>query len=112
MINYFRQHLGAKLFFSYLAVILVGAIVLWVATRFTTPTAFSRHLGMMEQMSDTSGGMGMTGEGDTGAGQGLRRGQAGGNASELYASFQELFSEALTWAALAAGAAALASVYT
>lgn len=116
MINYFRQHLGAKLFFSYLAVILVGAIVLGVATRFTTPTAFSRHLGMMEQMSDTSGGMGMTlapgastgvGE-ETGAGQGLRRGQGGGNASELYASFQESFSEALTWAALAAGAAALA----
>ncbi len=107
MINYFRQHLGAKLFFSYLAVILVGAIVLGVATRFTTPTAFSRHLGMMEQMSDASGGMGML-EGDTGAGQGLRRGQGGGNASELYASFQESFSEALTWAALAAGAAALA----
>ena len=116
MINYFRQHLGAKLFLSYLAVLLVGAVVLGITTRFTTPTAFSRHLGMMEQMSDTSGGMGMTlapgastgvGE-ETGAGQGLRRGQAGGNASELYASFQELFSEALTWAALAAGAAALA----
>jgi histidine kinase len=107
MIDYFRRHLGAKLFFSYLAVILVGAIVLGVATRFTTPTAFNRHLGMMDQMADEGGMMGMMGE-EPGNGQGLRRGQGSGFASELYVSFQESFSEALTWAALAAGTAALA----
>ncbi len=32
MINYFRQHLGAKLFLSYLAIILVGAVVLGITT--------------------------------------------------------------------------------
>ena len=107
MINYFRQHLGMKLFLSYLAVILVGALVLGVATRFTTPTAFNRHLGMMEQMGDTSGMMGMM-TGETDSRPGLRRGQGSGYASELYTSFQQSFSEALTWAALAAGVAALA----
>jgi len=107
MINYFRQHLGMKLFLSYLAVILVGALVLGVATRFTTPTAFNRHLGMMEQMGGSSGGMGMM-ESETGNGPGLRRGQGSGYASELFTSFQQSFSEALTWAALAAGVAALA----
>ncbi len=44
---------------------------------------------------------------ESGNGQGLRRGQGSGFASELYVSFQESLSEALTWAALAAGAAAL-----
>jgi len=107
MINYFRQHLGMKLFLSYLAVILVGALVLGIATRFTTPTAFNRHLGMMEQMGDNGGVMGMM-TGETDSKPGLRRGQGSGYASELYTSFQESFSEALTWAALAAGVAALA----
>jgi len=107
MINYFRQHLGMKLFLSYLAVILVGALVLGIATRFTTPTAFNRHLGMMEQMGDNGGLMGMM-TGETDSKPGLRRGQGSGYASELYISFQESFSEALTWAALAAGVAALA----
>jgi len=106
MINYFRQHLGAKLFLSYLAVLLVGGIVLGVTAKFTTPPAFNRHLGMMEQAGKNSGMMGMGNE--TGSGQGQRRGQGSGFASELYISFQDSFSEALTWAALAAGAAALA----
>lgn len=107
MINYFRQHLGAKLFLSYLIVLLVGAVVLGITTRFTAPTAFNRHLGMMEQMEESSGMMGMMG-GEPGSGPGLRRGQGSGFASELYTNFQESFREALTWAALAAGAAALA----
>ena len=108
MINYFRQHLGAKLFLSYLAVILIGALVLGIATRFTVQTAFNRHLGMMAQMDDTSGMAGMmSGETDNRPGLGLRRGQGSGYASELYTGFLQSFSEALTWAALAAGLAAL-----
>jgi histidine kinase len=106
MIDYFRHHLGAKLFLSYLAVILVGAIVLGITTSFTAPTAFNRHLGMMAQMDENGGMMGMMGD-ESGSGPGLRRGQGSGYASELYASFQESFIEALTWAALAAGIAAL-----
>ena len=49
MINYFHQRLGMKLFLSYLAVILIGALVLGIATKFTVQTAFNRHLGMMTQ---------------------------------------------------------------
>jgi two-component system sensor histidine kinase BaeS len=107
MIEYFRQHLGLRLFLSYLAVILVGAVVLVVATWFTTPTAYNRHLGMMSQMTDNSGMMGMMEE-DSANRPGLRRGQGSGYAGELYTSFQQSFSEALTWAALAAGTVALA----
>jgi len=104
MINYFRQHLGAKLFLSYLAVILVGAVVLGIAASFTAPTAYNRHLGMMAQMADEGEMMGMMESGNV---PGFRRGQGSGFASELYDSFQESLTEALTWAALAAGAAAL-----
>ena len=106
MIDYFRRHLGAKLFLSYLLVILVGVAVLGLVARFTTPTAFNRHLGMMVQM-DKSGGMMDMMENGFGNGPGFRRGQGSGYASELYTSFQQSFSEALTWAALAAGALAL-----
>ena len=48
MIDYFRHHLGIKLFLSYLAVILVGAVVLGLATRFTIPEAFAHHMGAVQ----------------------------------------------------------------
>jgi len=106
MITYFRQHLGAKLFLSYLSIILVGAVVLGITIAITAPTAYSRHLGMMAQMTEDGSMMGMMGN-DTGNGQGLRRGQGSGFAGELYINFQQSLTEALTWAALAAGTAAL-----
>jgi histidine kinase len=106
MIDYFRQHLGSKLFLSYLLIILVGIVVLVLATRFTAPTAYNRHLGMMEQIGENGDMMGMMG-GQSGGGQGLRRGQGSGFASELYINFQESFQEALIWAAIAAGIVAL-----
>jgi len=105
MIDTFRKHLGAKLFLSYLLVIVVGGIMLVVATRFTVPTAFQRHLGMMQGVGDTAMMGMMNGNGENGSG--LRRGQGTGFASDLYANFQQSFSEALTWAALAAGLVAL-----
>ena len=107
MIDYIRKHLGAKLFLSYLAVILIGTSVLVIATIYTAPTAYYRHLGMMEQMSENSAMMGGMMGGQAGDGQEPRRGQGNGFASELYINFQESFREALSWAALAAGAAAL-----
>ena len=106
MIDYFRQHLGAKLFLSYLVVLLVGAAVLGIVTELSIPAAYNRHLGMMAQMTVDSGMMEMM-ENQTGNGPGLRRGQGSGFASELYTNFQESFSEALTLAALAAGSVAL-----
>jgi len=106
MMKYIRTHLGAKLFMSYLVVILIATIVLVGATQFTAPTAYNRHLGMIEQMTEDTDMMGMM-AGEQGSGQGLRRGQGSGFATELYPQFQESFSEALTWAVLVAGITAL-----
>jgi histidine kinase len=48
MINYFRRRLRWKLFLSYLAIVLIGAIVLIVAMEFAVPRAFARHLATVE----------------------------------------------------------------
>ena len=48
MINYFRRRLRWKLFLSYLAVVLVGAVVLIAAVEFAVPSAFARHLATVE----------------------------------------------------------------
>jgi histidine kinase len=105
MIATFRNYLGAKLFLSYLLVIIAGGVVLALTTKITAPTAFQRHLGMM-QGSGEGGMMGMM-DGNGENNSGLRRGQGSGFAGELYKNFQQSFSEALTWAALAAGVVAL-----
>jgi two-component system sensor histidine kinase BaeS len=95
MINFFRRHLGAKLFVSYLAVILVGAIVLGLTTRFTVPEAFNRHMGL---------GLGQgVGQGMMGQGNGTGNGMM----SDLFTSFQASFNEALLLALLAAGVVAI-----
>jgi two-component system sensor histidine kinase BaeS len=90
MIHFFRRHLGAKLFLSYLVVILVGAVVLGLATRFTVPEAFNRHMGS---------GLG------PGNGQGMMQGAGSGRPAilDLFNSFQTSFNEALLLALLAAG---------
>jgi signal transduction histidine kinase len=94
MIDFFRRHLGAKLFLSYLAVILVGALVLGLATRFTVPEAFNSHMGS---------GMGL------GNGQGMMQGNNAGRTAvlDLFNSFQTSFNEALLLALLAAGVVAI-----
>lgn len=48
MIPYFRRRLRWKLFFSYLAVVLVGAVVLIAAMEIAVPRAFARHLATIE----------------------------------------------------------------
>ena len=50
MLSYIRRHLGIKLFISYLAVILVGVIVLATTAEFVVPSAFDRHLAAMSAM--------------------------------------------------------------
>ena len=97
MIDFFRRHLGVKLFLSYLAVILVGALVLGFATRFTVPAAFNAHMGQ-----------------GPGNGQGQGVGMMGGNGaggvgmmSPLFTSFQASFNQALLLALLAAGVVAV-----
>src|SRR6266496_1532874 len=87
MVEYFRRHLGAKLLLSYLVIIVVGVIVLIVASQFILPTAFNRHMA----------GMGMIG--------GMMGNQGMGNSdamSQLYLDFRASFNEALLYAALAA----------
>lgn len=89
MSNYLREHLGAKLLFSYLAIIVVGVLVLIVASQFVLPSAFTRHMaGMM------GNGMGM----------GMMNGQGygPGDGTSLYADFRASFNEALMYATFAA----------
>jgi signal transduction histidine kinase len=92
MINFFRNHLGVKLFLSYIAVILVGVLVLALATTFTAPQAFRQHMGMQ-----------------LGPGNGMMQGNATGNfmMSDLYQNFQASFREALLLAVMAAGVVAI-----
>ncbi len=84
MIETIRQRLGVKLFIAFLAVVLLGMIVLVVTIQFTAPTAFTRH------MSGTGLGMGM----GQGAGQGMMQ--------TFYDDFRSGVNEALGVAALAA----------
>jgi histidine kinase len=83
---YLRSHLGAKLFLSYLAIIVVGVVVLILASQFILPTSFNRHMvGMM------------------GLGNGNMMGMNGNSAmSQLYVDFRASFNEALMYAVLAA----------
>ncbi|MFN2290985.1 MAG: sensor histidine kinase [Anaerolineae bacterium] len=54
MLRAIRQHLGWKLFLSYVIIILVGTAVLALAAQLAVPTAFERH---MAAMADMMGGM-------------------------------------------------------
>ncbi len=49
IITYFRRNLSAKLFLSYLIVIMVGVIVLAGAVQIQTPAALDRHIQEMEK---------------------------------------------------------------
>jgi len=49
LLRYFRRNLSAKLFLSYLIVILTGVIVLAGAVQIQTPAALERHIAQMEQ---------------------------------------------------------------
>lgn len=93
MTTYLQRHFGAKLFLSYLAIIVVGVLVLIIASQFILPAAFNRHLGMM------NGGMGM--------GNGMRFGQNNNSMSQPYLDFRAGFNEALLYAALTAMVAAI-----
>ena len=99
MTDYFRRHLGAKLLLSYMAIIVVGVVVLIIASQFVLPTTFNRHMAGMGMMNGMMGGQG----------QGLGGPDA---MSQLYIDFRASFNEALMYAALAAMVAAVAlSIY-
>ncbi|HET9906207.1 MAG TPA: ATP-binding protein [Anaerolineales bacterium] len=89
---YLQRHLGTKLFLSYLAIILVGVVVLILASQFVLPAAFDRHMnGMMGNGGMPNGMMGQT----------------NGSMSQLYIDFRASFNEALIYAAFAAMSAAI-----
>jgi two-component system sensor histidine kinase BaeS len=56
MFRLIRRHLSWKLFLSYLAVILIGTVVVASAAEFAVPTAFERHLRAMGRMMGANSG--------------------------------------------------------
>jgi histidine kinase len=92
MTDYFRNHLSAKLLLSYIAIIVVGVVVLIIASQFILPTSFNSH--MVGMMGITNGGMRM-GMSNQGFGD-------SGLMSQLYVDYRASFNEALMYAALAA----------
>jgi len=90
MVDYFHRHFGAKLFLSYLVIIVLGVLVLGVASQFILPAAFNRHM--------------------TGMGTMMNGSMMGGSSdmSQLYVDFRASFNEALLYAALTAILAAFA----
>ncbi|MEW5830950.1 MAG: histidine kinase dimerization/phospho-acceptor domain-containing protein, partial [Chloroflexota bacterium] len=94
MINAIRKRFSLKLFASYLVVILVLMLALWVVISLTAPAAFSRHLGMMDQMMSENGSMMM--------GQGFGRGQGQSQVATFYENFRASLNEAFLLAGIAA----------
>ena len=94
MLRTIRTHLAWKVFLSYVAVILVGVVVLATAVSFSAPAAFERNLASMGAMM--SGGM---------------MGNAQTAEANLYSGYQMSVTEALSLAALAALIAAIAASY-
>jgi signal transduction histidine kinase len=99
--NYLKQHLGAKLFLSYLAIILMGVVVLIIASQFILPGSFNRHMAGMGMMDGMMNGM-----------MGNQGPENVGTMAQLYTDFRASFNEALIYATLAATfVAVLLSVY-
>ncbi|NOH02871.1 MAG: HAMP domain-containing protein [Chloroflexi bacterium] len=96
--SYFRSHLSVKLFVSYLLVILIGMSAIWITTRFTTPSAYARHLQFMEEQ--------MLGGGMMGPGHGRR-----GVLADFYRNYQTSFNESLFIAFVMASAVGLVASY-
>ncbi|MFU8773278.1 MAG: histidine kinase dimerization/phospho-acceptor domain-containing protein, partial [Anaerolineales bacterium] len=85
MVTLFRRHLAAKLFLSYLVIIVVGVMVLASAAELTIPSSFDRHMSAMSAwMMNMMGDSGMMMEMD------------------LFTNFRAAVREALAYAALAA----------
>lgn len=96
MADYVRSHLGVKIFLSYLAIVLIGLLVLGAASQFALPSSFDRHmLGMMAADGTMPPGMGM----------GIRPPGPGSFSSraEVFRDYRASFNDAL----LIAGALAL-----
>jgi signal transduction histidine kinase len=89
MSEYLQKHLGAKLFLSYLVIIIVGVVILFIAGQFVLPAAFNHHMsGMMDRSMMGQNGI--------------------ESMSQLYLDFRASFNEALIYAALVSVSVAIA----
>jgi signal transduction histidine kinase len=86
MLRLIRRRLSWKLFLSYLAVILIGTVVVASATEFAVPTAFQRHLRVMTSLLGPNSGQ---------------------LEADLFANFDNAVTEAVALATLVAFVAAL-----
>jgi signal transduction histidine kinase len=102
MLDYFRRHFGARMFLSYLAVIVIALVVLGAAGQAALPLSFRRHmLGMMLGAPGSGAGIGM------GPGYGRQPQTAADPNTQLFADYRASFNDALL---MAGGAALLAAV--
>ncbi len=101
MKSYLQQHLGVKLFLSYLAVVAIGMLVLAIISQSILPTSFRRHMQGLDMNQMMGMGMGRQGQG---FGQGFGN---GAGMAQLFADFRAGFNDALGYAALAAVIVAL-----
>lgn len=83
-----KLNLRSKLFFSYLVVLFVGAIILFSVASLSLPGAYRRHMSEIDILLPSPDMMNAT----RGHGQGI------GPGLELYTNFQKSFFEALGWA--------------
>ena len=88
LFSQFRSKLALKLFLSYLLIIFISLVVLFVSVEFVIPNAFDRHMSSMMRESGMSGGMGMM-TGDT-------------MGNDLYLGFRSAVADALLKAGLLA----------
>lgn len=95
--KYIREHLSAKIFLSNIVIILIGVLVLLIATELAVPAAFQRHMGQMD--SSTMQGMGQ------GMGNGQGNGQGGMNS--FFQNYRASVTESLAIATTASALAAL-----
>ena len=91
MINYLRTHLAGKLILSYILVMLVGFLILFIAIRISVPTSFQHHMTGMMENGNMMGGM--------------RASQAMN--LNLFHSFQDAVTESVSIAMIAALIAAI-----
>lgn len=82
-----KVNLGVRLFISHILVIAVAMTVLVLVTQFALPSAYGRHLGIMEGAIPSETGLGM--------GSGHTPGQGDPGRTGLFASFRTSFNEAL-----------------
>jgi two-component system sensor histidine kinase BaeS len=95
MFDYLRRHLAARLFLSYVGIILVGFAVIAAGSQFALPVSFDRHmLGMMA--GGPGAGMGM------GPGPGAQATSNAAARAQLFADYRAGFNDALLMAGLAA----------